>query len=291
MNDQVSPDSFVQAERAKRLLWPIRPGALSAWIAWTLATTLGWMLSPMLSAAAEFSSAVWDPDEVAAYLRHSPWDLLLNTLRTGAIIGLVLGVFVGLIQRLALRSKTRDALVSALAMTAGGALLCSVSAGGPAQVEGNFVTALKAGIVGGAVAGWIIAVCQWLILRRRWITTNGWVLLTTIAWTAGWTLGWTISGIALGQFARVGYAGVMLLSVLLATIGGALVGLAQWVILRRHVKRAGWWIVAMAASWGLGAIAGPGGLLRGAIVGGVTGAVLIWLTSPRATSTFRSAPD
>jgi len=216
---------------------------------------------------------------------------LLSTLLIGAIIGVVLGVFVGLVQRLALRSRTRDALVPVLAMTAGGALLCSASAGGPAQVEGNLVTALRAGIVGGAVAGWIIAVCQWLILRRRLITTNGWVLLTTIAWTAGWTLGWTITGITPEQSTSVGYAGVMLLSVLLATIGGALVGLAQWVILRRHIKQAGWWIAAMAASWGLGAIAGLGGLLRGAFVGGITGAMLIWLTSPRATSTFRSTPD
>jgi hypothetical protein len=278
---------------------PSWPSALLAWAAWTLTTTLGWALGTVISAAATFSSAIWDPDEVQAYLRRSPWDRLLDTLLAGAIIGLALGVVIGLVQILILRSRARDALVSALAITAGSALLCSVSAGGPAQIEGPFVTSLRAGSVGGVVGGGFVALCQHLILRRRLAAINGWVWVTLVAWTAGWASGWiavdTFSALSAPYARGMPLTAVgMPLTFVIGVMAGALVGLAQWVILRRHVKRAGWWIAATAGSWGLAFVsiaAGVGLMYRGVIVGGVTGAALVWLTSPRATSADRAATE
>jgi len=299
MSDQ--HDSSTPLAQVERTVKPSWPSALLAWAAWTLTTTLGWLSGWVISAAATFSSAIWDPDEVQAYLRRSPWDRLFDTLLAGAIIGLVLGVVIGLVQRLVLRSRTRDALVSALAITVGSALLCSVSAGGPAQVEGQFVTSLRTGSVGGAVGGGFVALCQHLILRRRLTAINGWVWVTLVAWTAGWASGWIaidtfFSALSSAQYARgmpltaIG----MPLTVVIGVMAGALVGLAQWVILRRHVKRAGWWIAATAGSWGLAFLsiaAGVGLMYRGVIVGSITGAALIWLTSPRATSADRAATE
>ena len=291
-------DSSTPLAQVERTVKPSWPSALLAWAAWTLTTTLGWALGTVISAAATFSSAIWDPDEVQAYLRRSPWDRLLDTLLAGAIIGLVLGVVIGLVQILVLRSRTRDALVSALAIMVGSALLCSVSAGGPAQIEGPFVTNLRAGISGGAVAGWFVTLCQWLILRRRLTAINGWVWVT-LAWTAGWASGWvavdTFSALSAPYARGMPLTAVgMPLTVVIGVMAGALVGLAQWVILRRHVKRAGWWIAATAVSWGLAFLsiaAGVGLMYRGVIVGGVTGAALVWLTSPRATSADCAATE
>ena len=291
-------DSSTPLAQVERTVKPSWPSALLAWAAWTLTTTLGWLSGWVISAAATFASAVWDPDEVQAYLRRSPWDRLLDTLLAGAIIGLVLGVVIGLVQILVLRSRTRDALVSALAIMVGSALLCSVSAGGPAQIEGPFVTSLRAGISGGTVAGWFVTLCQWLILRRRLTAINGWVWVT-LAWTAGWASGWvavdTFSALSAPYSRGMPLTAVgMPLTVVIGVMAGALVGLAQWVILRRHVKRAGWWIAATAGSWGLAFLsiaAGVGLMYRGVIVGGVTGAALVWLTWPRATSANRAATE
>jgi hypothetical protein len=295
MSDQ--HDSSTPLAQVERTVKPAWPSALLAWAAWTLTTTLGWALGTVISAAATFSSGIWDPDEVQAYLRRSPWDRLLDTLLAGAIIGLVLGVVIGLVQILVLRSRTRDALVSALAITVGSVLLCSVSAGGPAQIEGPFVTSLRTGLVGGAVGGGFVALCQHLILRRRLTAINGWVWVTLVAWTAGWASGWiaadTFSALSAPYARGMPLAAVgMPLTVVIGVMAGALVGLAQWVILRRHVKRAGWWIAATAASWGLAFVSiatGVGLIYRGVIVGGVTGAALVWLTSPRASSADRAA--
>ena len=86
-----------------------------------------------------------------------------------------------------------------------------------------------------------------------------------------------------------------------AWVGGVL-GLAQWLVLRKHIRRAGWWVFANALAWALGllvafvgttlmkfdrfdlatALAGAAtGLTVGAVVGGITGIALLWLLKPR----------
>jgi len=83
-----------------------------------------------------------------------------------------------------------------------------------------------------------------------------------------------------------------------ALIGALLVGLLQWRILRRHVRRAGWWVPATVAGWSLPAAAlglaggppsGPAVLilnlvtlvLGGAVLGVVQGIALRWLAPGR----------
>jgi len=73
------------------------------------------------------------------------------------------------------------------------------------------------------------------------------------------------------------------------TVLGSIIGLLQWLVLRRYLQAAGWWILAMAITsavslpWA-GSV-GIGGLmavpltrgLTGLIVGAMTGIVLAWL--------------
>jgi len=42
-----------------------------------------------------------------------------------------------------------------------------------------------------------------------------------------------------------------LLNALLIALMGSLIGLSQWLVLRKHVRQAGWWILACAVGWGL----------------------------------------
>lgn len=92
--------------------------------------------------------------------------------------------------------------------------------------------------------------------------------------------------------------GVFLLG---AWVRGVL-GFAQRLVLKSHIHRAGWWIIANALAWALGlvvafrmvgmmhsnrfsletALAGTAtGLAIGAVVGAITGVALIWLLKPR----------
>jgi len=71
----------------------------------------------------------------------------------------------------------------------------------------------------------------------EWIIWFQWVLASTLGWLLGWFL--------------VGELGV-----------GAVIGLAQWLVLRQSVDRAGWWILASAGGW----IVGWGLIVSGLLV-------------------------
>ena len=71
----------------------------------------------------------------------------------------------------------------------------------------------------------------------------------------------------------------------LSMAGGAIAGLCQWLVLRHNVKRAGWWILVTAVSWGIVYLFPIVyfSILGGVAVGVITGAALVWLLSLRAT--------
>jgi len=67
-----------------------------------------------------------------------------------------------------------------------------------------------------------------------------WALASAVGWVIGWSAGEE-------------------------AIGGAAVGVAQWLVLRRQVRRAGWWVLASAVGWAVGWFFGV--ILVGAVVG------------------------
>jgi hypothetical protein len=67
-----------------------------------------------------------------------------------------------------------------------------------------------------------------------------WWLLAT---TAGWMLGFVI----LASFPKT--TTPALVEGALLTLSGTLSGALQWLVLRRHIRRAGWWVPASAAGW------------------------------------------
>jgi len=65
-------------------------------------------------------------------------------------------------------------------------------------------------------------------------------------------------------------------------VGGAVLGLGQWLLLRHNVKRAGWWILATIVGWVIAA---------GASVGVITGTVLVLLHyAPRSPQQTANPP-
>ena len=154
----------------------------------------------------------------------------------------------------------------------------------------------------GALVGTVIGVAQWLVLRPYIRHPNRWIIVTIVGAMVGWMVGVKASvflalvtglgtrGLSLSIF----FEGVLLLGAWV----GLMLGFAQWFVLQANLPGAGWWIPANIVAWALGlavaflgigmakqagwdaiALAGTGfaGILSGAVVGAITGAVLVWL--------------
>ena len=137
------------------------------------------------------------------------------------------------------------------------------------------------GIVMGATGGYL----QWVVLRERIAGAGLWGLTSALGF-----------GLAMVAFvtADTGEYYVMT-GILIGSVFGVVGGILQWLILRRHVKSAGWWVVANSlgslvsvivgvhAFTAISATGNSGlgtmvvGLVFGAGVGAITGAVLVWL--------------
>ncbi len=109
-------------------------------------------------------------------------------------------------------------------------------------------------------AGALTGILQWLVLRQQ-MRRAGWWIAATIA---GWLTGWALVAFAVPPGA----------SFLAGATVGSVTGLAQWLVLRRHMYRAGWWILVSALGWTLGLTELMGTLLVGAVAGAVTGIAL-----------------
>src|SRR5919202_154359 len=154
---------------------------------------------------------------------------------------------------------------------------------------------LVAAVLAGAVEGAVLGLAQGRVLHRSLpaLSQRAWVLSTALGAMAAYLL--AMIAVALGDFAQRHVA--------LLVVGGAVlgisfllsIGLPQWLVLRRHLPKAGWWMPANAVAWPLGvampfillalvpdaspflvwAVAGiASGVLMGLIVGAITGLVL-----------------
>ena len=125
---------------------------------------------------------------------------------------------------------------------------------------------------------------QWLVLRRR-IAGTGW-------WVPASTLGFPVAlVIAVGAMRLGGIPSPILLGVLF----GILSGILPWLVLRRQVARAGWWVPAHLLGSLVGGAMGivafhvmaligfyqfpwaAAGAMFGAGLGAITGITLVWL--------------
>jgi hypothetical protein len=125
---------------------------------------------------------------------------------------------------------------------------------------------------------------QWLVIRRR-IAGTGW-------WVPASTLGFPVALVmAEGAMRLVGIPSPILLGVLF----GILSGILPWLVLRRQVARAGWWVPAHLLGSLVGGAMGivafhvmaligfyqfpwaAAGAMFGAGLGAITGITLVWL--------------
>ena len=90
------------------------------------------------------------------------------------------------------------------------------------------------------------------VLLRRYLPRMGWWVLVTVA---GWFLGVLL-------IALPGWLDTPLNNLdLIFLVMGLAIGITQWLLLRRRLPLAGWWIAASALGWGLLGLITPGNSL------------------------------
>jgi hypothetical protein len=173
--------------------------------------------------------------------------------------------------------------VAGLAFVAGTGWGVSMGFGKPAGILLAFTVAAM--ILAGAVEGAALGLAQSLVLCRELpsLTHRAWIRATAMGAAAAWAVGIVASMLAHGARGTepaAGPAATMVVALLGALTLGALLGAAQWLELRRHVRGAARWIPVNAIAWVLGlpiAVAGgssvgPEGSLAGAaVIGALTG--------------------
>jgi len=177
------------------------------------------------------------------------------------------------------------------------------------KTMGAFGSLAMAGvmILVGTLEGIVVGIAQWLVLRRpiQNMSWRAWVLATAIGAFVAWTLGMipstlmaTNADAAAAPPPEMSNVVMHGLAALMGAVLGPILGLPQWLVLRRHVQKAGWWVLANAAAWALGmpvvfvgaSSVPPGGFglgvvvvgivtgaSAGAVVGAVHGLALVWL--------------
>lgn len=114
-----------------------------------------------------------------------------------------------------------------------------------------------AGAIEGAIVGW----AQWFVLRRAivGITRRAWMMATVIGAVIAWFLGSLpalLSSLSSGDTSRAieepPQGVVLLLAVGLGLVAGLILSAAQWMVLRRYVAKAWWWLPANAIAWAAG---------------------------------------
>ena len=80
-----------------------------------------------------------------------------------------------------------------------------------------------------------------------------WVLANIVGWGVGGVMFFYILFIALMGFGGGAEAGAIIgraiPGIIVGAVAGAVAGFLQWLVLRRQVKRGGWWILASAVGW------------------------------------------
>jgi len=98
--------------------------------------------------------------------------------------------------------------------------------------------ALVALAVFGITCGGIIGITQWFVLRPYIKQAYWWILVTSI----GWAVGWIAIDVLINRYSDNWPSFIIFIATFGVTLGFIL-GLMQWMVLKRLVAKSIWWIV------------------------------------------------
>ncbi|SRR6266498_4591548 len=158
----------------------------------------------------------------------------------------------------------------------------------PSLLLVNVLSLQWARIIVPLLAGFLIGLAQWAVLRNYITNSHDWVLAGGTSWAVGYALGLflinTLASTALGSL--IGYV-----------LFGAIIAIVQWPVLRREIPHVWTWILANVIGWTLGFYLSQLALnvfankpaippfastsvisaITGLVAGAITGIALIWI--------------
>jgi hypothetical protein len=93
------------------------------------------------------------------------------------------------------------------------------------------------------LAGFLIGLAQWAVLRNYLLNSHDWILAAGTSWAVGYALGLLLINVFAGSVLG-GFLGYVLF--------GAIVAIMQWPILRREIPHLWMWILANVIGWTAG---------------------------------------
>ncbi len=265
---------------------PSYRSTVTQWIAWSILTTAAAFVSLAATAVMGFSSGIYDPDEVEGFRALPPGAHVLPALLVGGFAGLVVGAVIAVSQWRVHRRGLKEPLLIVVCAVLMSMLTCAAASPGPPEVVGRLTVDLATGLSGGMLGGLLAGLFQYLVLRRAVSVSGYWVPVTTIVWAAGWSgisalpASTSISSAALPQG----------INIIVPVAGGVLIGLGQWLFLRRVVQQSAWWILAWIVGWSLTVLLSGLGQLRWGVVGVVTASALVVLIRQPRVAAAASMP-
>ncbi len=100
------------------------------------------------------------------------------------------------------------------------------------------------GVLSWTIMGAVLGAGQALLLRRRMRDAWLWVVATA----AGLGIGVTVAAVLFSPVAALGDLFVV------GAVSGLLLGLVQYLMLRRSYERSGWWILSSTIGWAVGLV-------------------------------------
>lgn len=125
-------------------------------------------------------------------------------------------------------------------------VLASVVGSFVGEFMGDFLQGLVVPFSSGIEAAACMGIAQSLVLRQQVPQAGWWVLATAAGWVVSITLGIVVAqAYGFGPGLAAVYVSI-----------GLILGLGQWLVLRRWTYRAGWWILASSLGWLVGWVTG-----------------------------------
>jgi hypothetical protein len=129
--------------------------------------------------------------------------------------------------------------------------------------------------LGGALGGTALGILQCLVLRRQINHARCWVLATAVGSAVGSAMGGFI-------FGSMGPTETYEL-IVFSAMAGTSIGIMQWLVLRRQVYKAGWWVLANGVGFAMFGFVNSvvSFVVSMVFVIAITGLVLVWLLRER----------
>lgn len=147
------------------------------------------------------------------------------------------------LQRMNIRTWGRWIILSIVIFTIG----CGVGLAILSMFDQVFFGPILAGIVGGFIIALISNILPDMAIPRRYQVW--WLLLNILGMTIGLFILSTFAEYLLTLWGINNTNTSIFVMIILSALGGAVVGINQWLILRRTLSNAWWWVFAVSTSW------------------------------------------